>query len=135
MMSDQALPAGLQPVEDLAGADIAHFFGSGVCVKETRMPWGSQLVQHRHHYPHLSYLVSGRVKLLCSDAEPRILTGPACIEIPAGVHHAVHALTDAVWLCIHGSEAHTAEEVEALTVAPINETEVAGLVRDLQKQE
>ncbi|VTU34125.1 cupin domain-containing protein [Variovorax sp. RA8] len=131
-MSGGLLPSGLRPISELDGSNISHFFGSGVCIKETLIPKGAQIVQHRHHYPHLAYLVSGAVELV-SDSERRVLTGPACIEIPAGVHHGVRALSGVIWLCIHGTEADTPDAVDDITVAPINVAEVNGLVRTMNQ--
>ena len=128
-MTNQPLPPGIAPMDE---SRISHFFGSGVCIKETLIARGEQIVQHRHNYPHLAYLVSGCVELV-TENDRRLVTGPICFEIPAGQHHGVRALTGAIWLCIHGTEADTPDAVDAITVAPINESEVAAVVRDLAK--
>jgi quercetin dioxygenase-like cupin family protein len=79
--------------------NIHHHFGGGVYVKETRIPAGSALVQHRHAFDHLSYLVSGSVEVH-KDGAADVVHAPACLTIAAGAHHGVKALSDAVWLCI-----------------------------------
>ncbi|OUM01747.1 cupin domain-containing protein [Variovorax sp. JS1663] len=133
-MSANTLPAGLRPLDELDGTGITHFWGRGVCLKQTVIPKGAQIVQHRHNYAHLAYLVSGTVEV-STDSTKRVLTGPDAIEIPAGTHHGVRALTGAVWLCIHGTgEDQTPEAVDAITVAPINESEVDAIVRGFNEQ-
>ena len=83
--------------------DVVHHFGGGVYAKEATIRAGSILVQHRHTYDHLSILASGRA-LLEVDGDRRELVGPTCVEIKAGKHHAIRALTDAVWFCIHATD-------------------------------
>ena len=83
--------------------DITHHLAGGVYAKETRIPAGTVLVQHRHTYEHLSVLASGSVEVDV-DGERTRHDGPACITIAAGKHHGVKALTDAVWFCIHASD-------------------------------
>lgn len=78
---------------------ITHHMGGGVYMKETRIPAGAALVQHRHAFDHLSYLVSGSVLLLV-DGETRRVDAPACLTIEAHKHHGVRALVDSTWLCI-----------------------------------
>jgi quercetin dioxygenase-like cupin family protein len=89
--------------------NISHHFGGGVYAKETRIPAGWRLVQHRHAHDHLSILAAGTVEVRQGD-EVRVVTGPACITITAGVHHGVKALTDGVWYCIHASDAADVED-------------------------
>lgn len=133
MSTDKTLPAGLRPLHELDGSGISHYWGRHVCLKETLIPKGAQIVQHRHNYPHLAYLVSGCVEV-STDAKKEVLTGPACIEIPAGTHHGVRALTGAVWLCIHGTDADTPEAVDEITIAPIDEPEVERIVSGFNEQ-
>lgn len=78
---------------------ISHHSGGRVYIKETRIPAGVALVQHRHAFDHLAYLVSGEVDVLV-DGVSTHHAGPHCFTIEAGKHHGVKATTDAVWLCI-----------------------------------
>ena len=96
---------------------ISHHFGGGVYVKETAFPAGSVLVQHRHTFEHLSYLVSGTV-IVEVDGGQRELTGPACLTIEAHKHHGVKALTDCVWLCIHATDCVDADHVDEVLIEP-----------------
>jgi quercetin dioxygenase-like cupin family protein len=78
---------------------ISHHAGGGVYIKETRIPAGVALVQHRHAFDHLAYLVSGEVVVLV-DGETSVHQAPHCFDIKAGKHHGVRAVMDSVWLCI-----------------------------------
>lgn len=86
----------------LAEPQIVNYLAGGAFAKETRIPAGHVLVQHRHVYDHLSILASGVVEVE-SDGVSVIHEGPKCITIKAGTHHGVKALTDAVWYCIHAT--------------------------------
>lgn len=95
---------------------IEHHFSSGVYAKETRIPAGLALVQHKHAFDHLSILASGTVELSV-DGVTREVTGPACLTIEAGKHHGVKALTDAVWYCVHATDCTDVEKVDEVLIA------------------
>lgn len=102
---------------DQIGAALAHHFAAGLYAKETRIPAGMVLVQHRHLDDHLSILASGTVSLDV-DGQRSTLTGPTCLTIKAGQHHGVKALTDAVWFCIHATDCDDADQVDQVLIAP-----------------
>lgn len=85
-----------------AEPELTHHLAGGVYAKQTHIPAGMVLVQHKHRYDHLSVLASGTVELEVDD-QRSTLTGPVCLTIKANAHHGVKALTDAVWFCIHAS--------------------------------
>lgn len=93
------------------GVGITHHFGGGVYSKETRIPAGLSLVQHRHEFDHLSILASGRVRVSI-DGEASEVQGPACLVIKAGAAHEVVSITDAVWYCIHATDCTDAARVD-----------------------
>ncbi|VTU37011.1 cupin domain-containing protein [Variovorax sp. PBL-E5] len=99
---------------------ITHHFGGGVYIKESLVPAGAVLVQHKHAHDHLSYLVSGSVLVLV-DGEMRRLDAPACLKIVAGKHHGVRALTAATWLCIHATDCTDARDVDEVLIQPSDE--------------
>lgn len=88
---------------------IEHHFGGGIYAKETRMPAGIVLAQHRHKHDHLSVLASGSVMVEVEGVR-RVLRAPATIVIEAHRHHLVRALTDSVWFCIWPNEADTDQQ-------------------------
>lgn len=94
------------------GVGIAHHFSSGVYAKETVIPKGTQLYQHKHPFDHLSILASGTVLVEQFGAESKTFTGPACLTIAAGIEHAVTALTDAVWFCVHATDCTDPDKID-----------------------
>lgn len=99
---------------------VTHHFGGGVYAKETRVPAGFVLVQHKHEHDHLSVLASGTVELLV-DGERSEITGPTCVTIRAGKHHGVKALTDVAWYCIHATDCTDASLVDEVLIVPSDE--------------
>ena len=94
---------------------ITHHFSSGLYAKETVFPKGSQLIQHKHSYDHLSILAKGKVLLVTDDKEIEI-TAPACLNILANKHHGVVALEDCVWYCIHATNETDSEKVDRILI-------------------
>lgn len=86
-----------------AGVDLKHHFSSGVYAKETRIPAGVRLQQHRHSFDHMSILASGVVNVR-ANGWVECFRGPAVIEMKAGAAHDVEAITDAVWFCLHATD-------------------------------
>lgn len=97
-----------------AGVDLVHHFGddgSGVYVKETRIPAGAELGMHTHTFTHKSVLAVGRVVLITAG-ERREIDAPAVLTLKQGQSHEVQALTDVVWLCIHASTESDPERID-----------------------
>lgn len=92
-----------------AGCRIEHHFNAGVYAKEVHIPKGVVLFQHVHKFDHMSILAQGTVVLRTPKRDERIV-GPKSLCIPGGVPHEVHALTDAVWFCVHATEHPEIEE-------------------------
>lgn len=99
---------------------IEHHFSSGVYAKESRIPAGYVLVQHKHEHDHLSILASGSVELLVDDVKS-VVHAPACLTIEAGKHHGVKSLTDVVWYCVHATEFEILpdDEIELVKIANV----------------
>lgn len=104
-----------------SGGDITHHFAGGVYAKETRIPVGVKLTQHKHAFDHLSILAAGRV-VVAVDGQRKTFDGPACIEIKAGKEHEVTALTDAVWFCVHATAETDAEKIDHELIAHEDQT-------------
>lgn len=95
---------------------VSHtFFRDGVA-KRTVIPAGLVLAQHAHKYEHLSILASGRARVVCGD-DSRVIEGPADLVIPADKVHAVHAVTDCVWYCIHATDETDAKKVDGVLIS------------------
>ena len=95
---------------------ITHHFSDGLYAKETYIPEGQMLMQHKHSYAHMSILAKGKVVVLVDD-ESKIVEAPACLEIVAGKHHAVKALTDCVWFCIHATDEKDSSKVDEVLIS------------------
>jgi len=108
---------------------VAHHFGGGVYAKETRVPAGFVLVQHKHAHDHLSVLASGTVELLVDGVRSE-LAGPACVTIRAGKHHGIKALTEVTWYCIHATDCTDAKHVDEVLIVPSNE-DMAAMARSM----
>lgn len=111
--------------------ELSHHFGGGVYAKETKVPAGWILVQHKHEHDHLSVLASGTVELLV-DGERSEMTGPACITIKAGKHHGVKAITDVAWYCIHATDCTDEGEVDGVLVIKGDDAEMAKILEAMQ---
>jgi quercetin dioxygenase-like cupin family protein len=94
---------------------VQHHFGGGVYAKQMVIPTGCTIVQHKHTHDHLSVLASGTVQVVVDGAVSRY-TAPACILMAANKNHAVHALTDTVWYCIHATDCTDAEDVDEVII-------------------
>lgn len=111
--------------------NIKHYFSGGVYVKETIINAGQILVQHKHEYEHLSYLVSGTVAVQV-DGVTSTMTGPTALTIEAGKHHGVKALTDTVWLCIHATDCTDADKVDEVLITDAEPGQMDQIIKDMQ---
>lgn len=96
--------------------EVKHHFSSGVYAKQMRFPKGYTALSHKHNYDHLSILSSGAV-VVQTDNYAKTYHAPACITIEAGTNHAITALEDAVWFCIHATDVTDENEVDAVLIA------------------
>lgn len=88
--------------EDLnaAGVGVAHHF---MYAKETHIPAGAELTQHKHKYDHYSMLLKGRALVEC-DGVREYHNAPTVILIKAGIVHKVTAVRDCEWWCLHETD-------------------------------
>ena len=73
----------------------------GVHMLKYEIPKGVLLISHCHSYDHPSILASGSVELWTSEDDLKTLVGPTEAFIGKGVKHALVALEDSVWYCVH----------------------------------
>lgn len=95
---------------------IRHHFADQLYAKQAFFPAGSEIVSHKHAYSHLSILAQGVVHLYADDQPPVRYQAPVCIEIRAGVNHAIRAIEDAVWFCIHATDEKDPERVDRILI-------------------
>jgi quercetin dioxygenase-like cupin family protein len=79
---------------------------AGIFCKRWTVPdRGTLLPQHSHEHPHISYIVSGAVRVWCGEQELGDYAAPAAIKIEARELHQFLTLTDDVTiLCIHNAD-------------------------------
>lgn len=103
---------------DLGAPDvlIVHHFAGGLYAKETLIPAGFKLEQHAHAFDHLSALMKGAV-VVEVEGKRTMHHAPELITIKAGKVHAVSAITDVVWACIHATDETDPAKVDAGLIA------------------
>lgn len=94
---------------------VVHHFSDGLYAKQMVIPAGHFAVTHAHAYDHLSILASGQATVEV-DGVVTMHTAPACINIAAGKHHEVIALTDIVWFCIHATDETDPDKVDEVLI-------------------
>lgn len=109
--------------ENISQALMTHHFAGGLYAKELFLSAGQTLIQHQHHFDHLSVLAKGTV-IVAVNGNSEEYTGPICITIKAGQHHGIVAKTDAVWYCIHAIDCDNPHAVEAILVQPTSDEEL-----------
>ena len=79
---------------------------AGIFVKAYNVPdRGTLLPQHSHAWAHVSYIVSGVVRIWRNDDELGDFIGPCTVNIPALTPHRFLTLSDnVVILCIHNAD-------------------------------
>ena len=95
--------------------DTQHHFGAGVYAKEMHIPKGHVGVSHKHNYDHLSILARGKVAVV-TDEHKIIYDAPAVVTIRARMHHAIYALEDTVWYCIHPTDETDPAKVDEVAI-------------------
>jgi quercetin dioxygenase-like cupin family protein len=95
---------------------IIHHFADHLYAKETVINAGEHLLQHVHGFSHLSVLAKGKVVVTTEEGQ-QILEGPTCLEIKAGLHHGVKALTDTVWYCIHATDEKNVDKIDEVIIS------------------
>jgi quercetin dioxygenase-like cupin family protein len=94
---------------------IVHHFSDGLYSKETHISAGQMLMQHKHNYSHFGILAKGKV-VVVKDGDIQIVEAPACIDIKAGEHHGVKAITDTVWYCVHATDEKDPSKVDDVLI-------------------
>jgi len=94
---------------------VVHNFSDGLYAKQMVIPKGYVVGQHAHKYSHLSILAKGKV-IVKTDKAKKEYTAPACLEIKEGVNHAIEALEDTVWFCVHATDETDIEKIDEVLI-------------------
>ena len=92
-----------------------HNFSDNLYAKQMFIPKGYIVGQHAHKYSHLSILAKGKVVVKTDNGEDNY-EAPACLEIKEGVYHAIEALEDSVWFCIHATTETDVAKVDEVLI-------------------
>jgi quercetin dioxygenase-like cupin family protein len=95
---------------------IVHHFSSGVYAKQMTLPAGATVLSHAHDFDHLSILAQGHVLVKTDDSDVVEYLAPIALTIKAGVNHAIHALEDSSWFCIHATEETDPNKVDKVLI-------------------
>jgi quercetin dioxygenase-like cupin family protein len=102
-------------------AESLCLFGGIFAKTWTVQDRGTLLPQHSHEFPHISYIVSGVVRVWCGEQELGDYAAPAAIKIEARELHQFLTLTDGVTiLCIHNADHIEGEEPAVAEYAHLN---------------
>lgn len=99
---------------------IVHHFGAGVYARQAILLKDHVVKKHIHEYDHLSILGSGKVVVSTEDGD-RIFNAPACILIEAKKEHAIVALEDSIWFCIHATEYADVDDIDGVKIGELND--------------
>jgi hypothetical protein len=93
--------------------ETEHHFHAGMYCRVVKRCEGALIVGKVHKQEHLYVVMSGTVAVSQEGEPAKQITGPAVIKSYPGTQRAVLALTDAVCMTVHITDAKTVEEAEA----------------------
>ena len=94
-----------------------HIFHGGMYCRQVWRPAGCTIVGRVHKKEHFYMIVSGTVCITTDDGV-QTLTGPMLLCSKPGTKRAVHALTDALCMTFHATDATDVAQVEEELVEP-----------------
>ena len=95
-----------------AGVEVVHHFVAGLYAKETHIPAGVTLTQHSHGFDHLSAVMKGACVVEVNGRRTMHHAGEF-VTVKAHQVHAVTAVSDTVWACLHATDVTDPELVDA----------------------
>lgn len=96
--------------------ETKHYFHGGMYCRKVFRHAGVLVVGAVHKKEHFYLIVSGTVAITDGEGNVQEFTGPHLFSSKPGTKRAVYALTDAVCMTFHVTEATTVEEAEATLV-------------------
>lgn len=112
-----ALAAGISAELPLIECPVRHHFSRGVYGREMFIPAGTVVVGKIHKYENMLVMTQGVAHLVDDDGEPRVVQAPMVCVSPPGVQRAVYAVTDCIFISIHGTEKKNVNEIESEFIA------------------
>jgi hypothetical protein len=96
--------------------ETKHYFHGGMYCREVFRHAGVLVVGAVHKKEHIYLIVSGTVVITDGEGNVQEVTGPHVVQSKPGTKRAVYAVTDALCMTFHVTEATTVEEAEATLV-------------------
>jgi hypothetical protein len=96
--------------------ETKHYFHGGMYCREVFRHAGVLVVGAIHKKEHFYLIVSGTVAITDGEGNVQEVTGPYLFQSKPGTKRAVYAVTDAICMTFHATEATTVEEAEATLV-------------------
>lgn len=92
--------------------ETRHFFHGGMYCREVFRPAGVLIVGAVHKKEHFYLVVSGTVAITDGEGDVREVTAPQLFLSKPGTKRAVYALTDALCVTFHATDAVSVEQAE-----------------------
>lgn len=92
--------------------ETRHFFHGGMYCREVFRPAGVLVVGAVHKKEHFYMLVSGTVAITDGEGGVQEVTGPHLFLSKPGTKRAVYAVTDALCMTFHATDAASVEQAE-----------------------
>jgi hypothetical protein len=87
------------------------FFAEGVYARKLMIPAGTIVVGKIHKYDNLNIMISGEMDCLVGDHIERIKAPFVVVSYP-GTKRIAKAITDTVWITIHGTNETDLSKIE-----------------------
>lgn len=90
---------------------VEHLFAEGVYARKLMIPAGTIVVGKIHKYDNLNIMISGEMDVLVGDQIERVKAPFVVVSYP-GTKRIAKAITDTVWITIHGTNETDLEKIE-----------------------
>jgi hypothetical protein len=107
-----------------------NYFSLGVYARALYIPKDTILTGKIHKYPQLNLLMQGAMQVLVGE-EVKQIEAPFIVNSPAGTKRIAHALTDCLWVTVHGTNLTDVDEIETHFIAQ-DEDEFQRFVEELK---
>ncbi len=95
---------------------VDHYFSHGVYARSLYIPAGTILTGEIHKYSNLNILIKGKIKVSVGD-EIELIEAPFIVVSPPGTKRVAQALTDCVWVTIHGTHEQDVNKIKEYFIA------------------
>lgn len=93
--------------------ETRHFFHGGMYCREVFRPAGVLVVGAVHKKEHMYLVASGTVAITDGEGNVQEVTGPHLFLSKPGTKRAVYALTDALCMTFHATDAASVDQAES----------------------